>query len=115
MVYRAQDESLYFSQTDSQKLGKLNLKTLVQSSIFLNPSQIPSPGALCNYKDQLCVADVHLPNIYEVNTNNPPTSDSNSLPLTAIGNAKDVLALTSTDGNLYALEKGGFWVKAGIT
>jgi hypothetical protein len=107
MVYRSQDDSLYFSESDSQKLGKLNLKTLVLSDVFLNNSQIPSPGALCFFQDRLCVADENLPTIYEVNTENPSASDSDSTSLIPVGKAKDVLALTCSEGVLYALEKGG--------
>jgi hypothetical protein len=112
MVYRPQDDSLYFSEPDHQKVEKLNMKTLMLSVVFSNNTQLPSPGALCLFQGHLCVADSQLSNIYKVDVEEP--SSSGSVSLTLVGNAKDILALASSDGSLYALQKGGFLVKVGL-
>jgi len=110
MVYRQQDDSLYFSEPEQQKVEKLNMKTLAISAVFSNNAQVPDPGALCLYQDTLCVADSQLPTIYEVNLDQL----SDPVSLTAVGKAKDVLALASSGGSLYALQKGGLLVKVGL-
>lgn len=110
MIYRQQDDSLYFSEPDQLKIEKLNMKTLVISAVFSNNAQVPHAGALCLYQNTLCVADSQLPTIYEVNLDQL----SDPVSLTAVGKAKDVLALASSDGTLYALQKGGLLVKVGL-
>jgi hypothetical protein len=114
MVYRAQDNSLYFSEPDSQKVEKMDMKSLVISTVFSNNAQVPNPGALCLFQDHLCVADSQLPTIYEANLDETQLSPAGSVSLSAVGSAKDVLALSTSDGFLYALQKGGFLVKVGL-
>lgn len=110
MVYRPQDDSLYFS--DSNQVKKMDMKTLVISTIFANNPLVPSPGALCLYKDSLCVADTKLPDIYQIKTDDKQSTGS--VILTAVGKAPDVLALSASDGFLYALANGGILLKVGL-
>jgi len=114
MVYRPKDNSLYFSEPGGKKIERIDMKSLVVSALFSNNTQIPSPAALCLYQDNLCVADSDLPTIYEVKPDNNSSSVTVSVSLLAVGNAKDVLALSSSDGLLYAFQKGGFLLKVGI-
>lgn len=111
MIYLPQDDCLYFSEPDNKKIEKLNMKSLAITDVVSGQSQLSSPGALCLFQDHLCVADTRLPTIYEVSAN--PASASVSL--FPVGKAKDILALASSDGILYALEKGDQLVKVGLT
>ena len=114
MVYRPNDDSLYFSEPDNHRIEKLDMKTLEISTVFSNNSLVPSPEALCIYQDNLCVADKQLPTIYEVKFDSQPSSAPVSVSFLAVGKAEDVLALSSSDGFLYALQKGGLLVKLGL-
>ena len=115
MVYRQQDDSLYFSNSGNNNVEKLNMKTLVVSAVISNNPLVPSPGAICLYKENLCVADMNLSSIYVVDLTQRPASVTFSAPLSIVGNAKNVLALSSSDGFLYALERNGFLVKVGLS
>ena len=112
MVYLPQDDCLYYSEPDNKKVEKMNMKSLAISTVFSNIDQVPNPGALCLYQGHLCIADSQLSTVYEVVQDED--SPSHSVSLTAIGNGKDVLALCSSDGSLYALQKGGVLVKMGL-
>jgi hypothetical protein len=114
MVYRPQDDSLYFSGPDNNKVEKLNMKTLAISLVFSDNPLVPSPGAICLYQDKLCVADTGLTTIYEVKLDDKQSSVTVSAPLSAVGSAKEVLALASSDGALYALQRDGLLVKVGL-
>ncbi len=103
MVYRQQDDSLYLSEPDNHMVEKMDLKTFSITTVFSQSPRIPSPGALCLYQGNLCAADEKSAAIYEVTPAN-----GNPVSLKAVGNAKDALALTSTDGRLYAFQEGGF-------
>jgi hypothetical protein len=112
MVYRPQDDSLYFSTQD--KVNKLNVKSLAISNFFSANTQVPSPGALCLFHCNLCVADSNLPAIYEVKAADHPSSGTIPVSLSAVGNVDGVLALSPSEDSLYALQKGGFLVKVGV-
>jgi hypothetical protein len=86
MVYRQQDDSLYFS--DSNQVRKLDMKTLVVSMVFANNPLLPSPGALCLYQDSLCIADTTLTDIYQIKTDDKQTPST--ITLAAVGKASDV-------------------------
>ena len=117
------------------------MKTLVVSDVLSNNAQVPSPGVLCFYQDDLCVADQKLTAVYELipvstppaaplsNKNHAalkqtatpiaatsPTATATPLPpsLKTLGNAKGVLALTVSEGVLYAFLQGGLLVKVGL-
>lgn len=136
MAYRPKDDSLYFSDTDTKRVERLDLKTSTLSTVFSDDPRLPSPAALCIFQDNLCVADRNLPAIYEViggATPPPPAGSVTSAPasaasptptltptpipatFTAVGNANNVIALSSSDGFLYALDKDGQLVKVGLS
>ncbi len=108
LLYRPQDNSLYFSEPDSRKVEKLDMKSLAVSTVLSNNPLVPSPAALCLYEDNLCVADSNSATIYEVPPPNGPSTVATPAPLSVLGNVNDLLALCSSDGNLYALQRGGF-------
>ena len=114
MVYRTSDNSLYFSEPGNKKVEKMDMKSFVVSTVFSNRSEVSSPGALCLFRDSLCVADSHLPTIYSVETDFHSSPATASVSFSALGKAKDVLALATSDGFLYALQRGGLMVKVGL-
>lgn len=114
MVYRDQDDSLYFSEPYNKAVEKLDMKSLVVSTLISNKPQVPSPGALCLFQDHLCVADSQLPTIYEIKLDERSFSSADPVSLSPAGNAKDVLALTSSEGRLYAIQKGGQLIQVGL-
>lgn len=107
VVYRKEDDSLYFSEPAQQKIEKMNMKSLVVTGVLAKDPRVPSPGAICLYKDQLMVADSTLPGVFSVALN------QKKVPAAAVpyGAATDVLALCRCGDDLYAIQRGGFLLK----
>jgi len=106
MVYDPKDESLYFSETESKSLGRLDLKSLKVSTVFSNDSRVPAPRALCLGQDKLYVADKTLPTVYELELKDGKNPGQKEASFKAVGQADHVLEMAYSDGSLYALRSG---------
>lgn len=113
LIYYPQEDSLYFSQPADKKLSKLNMKSGAVSTVFSNNPLVPSPAALGLWEDHPCVADSDSPGVFLILPDSQSTTTTAGTSLQNIGNVKDVLALTASEGVLYALQKGGFFVRVG--
>jgi sugar lactone lactonase YvrE len=106
MVYSPKDGGLYFSERDSQKIRKLDLKTSLMTTILAGNSLVSRPMALCLMKDQLYVADQSLPDVYRVDMLPTTTTAQASVSLVEVGKGDQIQELASSDGILYALQAG---------
>jgi hypothetical protein len=102
MVFDAKSNSLYFTQPSYQVLRKIDIATGENSIVLQKNPQLPSPGAICLFRDHLCVADTNLPSVYQVDaTDHTPVAKVN---LTEIAKGEKILNLTTSDNILYAFE-----------
>jgi len=102
MVFDPKSNSLYFTQPDFQVLRKVDIVTGENSILLQKNPQLPSPGAICLFRDHLCVADANLPSVYQVDaTENTPVAKTN---LAEIAKGEKILSLTASDDILYAFE-----------
>ncbi len=110
MVFDPKSNSLYFTQPDFQVLRKADIATGENSIIFQKNPQLPNPGAICLFRDHLCVADMNLPSVYQVDaTENTLTAKVN---LAEIAKGEKILNLTASDDILYAFEDSDTpWVR----
>jgi len=100
LVYRSQDDSLYFSQPDSQSLYKLALKTLAITSVLLKDPQVLWPYALCVNGDKLDVSDRATSKVFEV------TLGGKNASLKEVGQGMNILGLAVSGETLYAIQTG---------
>jgi hypothetical protein len=104
MVYWARNDSLYFTNTDTDSLARLDLKTGTVSTVFSKSALLPAPQALYATKDHFYIADRELPTVYELSW-----TESKSAPqmtLNGVGIADHVVQLAYSDKTLYALQSG---------
>jgi hypothetical protein len=106
MVYRSEDNSLYFSNPDTQTLNRLDLKSLSVLPVLFKNKKIPSPQALCVSGGKFYIADKDLPTVYEVSFGDAKAKEGADLVLKEAGQANGVLALSYSDKYLYALQTG---------
>ena len=106
MVYRPQDDSLYFSEPESQTLARLDLKTSLVSNVFVKNVQVPAPRALCVNGGDFYVADSVLPAIYMLDITDVKNSDQKVLSFKQTGQADNVLEMAFSGKSLYALQAG---------
>jgi hypothetical protein len=106
MVYDPADDSLYFS-TRGRKIQRLDMRSGQVSDVLEDNVHLPNPGALCFHQGNIYIADRNLPTVYELLPQPQRTANPVAGPLMASGDAKDVVALASSNGVLYALQKGG--------
>ncbi len=104
MVYRPQDDSLYFSRPWSGQIGKLDLKSLAVSIILTNNPQVPSPQALCIDQNKLFVADANLPGVYELVLPDGNSMDKDGVVLKNVGEGDHIQEMAFSNGVLYALQ-----------
>jgi hypothetical protein len=98
MVYRPQDDSLYFSQPDNKSISKFDLKTLAMTTVVIKDNQVSWPFALCVNGDKLDVSDRETSKVFEV------TLGDKSVRLNEVGAGISVLALTASGERLYAIQ-----------
>ncbi|HTA75603.1 MAG TPA: hypothetical protein VK791_00430 [bacterium] len=106
MVYRPQDDSLYFTKTDTDTLARLDLKTQTVSTVLSKSPLVPSPQALCAIKDHFYIADRELPTVYEVLWPEGKAVVNPQVTLNGVGIADHVVQLAYSDKTLYALQSG---------
>jgi len=102
LVYRPQDDSLYFSLPAAHSIQKLDLKTQTFSTLLANEERLPAPKALCAVGNKLYAADQDGSAIYEVGLD----TAAQQPPLAKVGKGRQVLALAESNGLLYALQAG---------
>jgi hypothetical protein len=107
MVYRAKDDALYFS-TEDDRVRRLGLQDLKLTDVVWKDPKVPSPGPLCTMGDELVLADRTSGSVAKVGLDGPATVTA---ALTEVGKAKDLVALTCSQGVLYGLSKEGGLVR----
>lgn len=108
LVYRPQDDCLYFSVPawgGSGSLQKLDLKSKKLSTVISTNPLLPNPQALCVTNSQMFLADQKLPTIYSVEFGSN-TASSASVSLKPFGQGDQILELSFSDGILYGLQTG---------
>ncbi len=108
MLYRPQDDSLYFSEPESKSLGKLDLKSLAISTVFTNDPQLPSPQALCLGNDKFYAADRDSSAVFELSLPDAKTPDQKVVTFKQIGQADHIQGMAYSDGVLYAIQAGAY-------
>jgi hypothetical protein len=106
LVYREQDDAVYYSEPSNGSIERFDLKAkAVTTVLFANPN-MPQPKALCIDQNHIYVADAELPNIYELQINDKAAPSTVSTSLFLVGTGSHVLGMTYSDGILYALQRG---------
>jgi hypothetical protein len=102
LVYLPSTDSVVFSQPDLGTLKKLDLKTGQVTLVLDHSTAIPHPAALCVTGGVLYAADRDLLQVYSLGlkTSAPPDLTPAALAVT------QVMALSGTGENLYALQAG---------
>jgi len=106
MVYRSQDDSLYFTNIDTDSLARLDLKTQTVSTVFSKSTLVPAPLALCITKDHFYIADHDLPTVYEMSLPEGKGVVNPQVSFNGVGIADHVVQLAYSDKTLYALQSG---------
>jgi hypothetical protein len=106
MVYRPQDNSLYFSEPTSHTLRRLGLATGKLETLFFNDPRIPAPAALCLEGDKLDLSDLNLPVVFRADPSKPLPAKGQTFPLEQAGKGCRVDRLVVSDGILYGLGMG---------
>jgi hypothetical protein len=104
MVYRPQDDSLYFTKTDTDSLTRLDLKTQTVSTVFSKSTLVPAPLALCITKDHFYIADRDLTTVYEMSWPEGKGVVNPQVTFNGVGIAEHVVQLAYSDKTLYALQ-----------
>ncbi len=102
MAYWPKDNSLYLSDPVDNAVYRFDLKTEVDSVVLKQNKQVMSPGALYADTQSLYLADLVSPEIYQVEPGKTPAE----VKLELAGKGKQVVALTKSDGVVYALQLG---------
>ncbi|HTA75601.1 MAG TPA: hypothetical protein VK791_00420 [bacterium] len=106
MVYRPQDDSIYFSQPDSKSLSKIDLKTATISPVLTNNPKLLAPMALCIAGDKFYVSDKATSNVFEMILPEGKSAAHQEVELKQVGKGDNVIELAYTDNALYALQAG---------
>ena len=107
MAYRPQDDGIYYTQTSSGQLQRVDLKTGAITTVFSGNALVPFPMALCLAQGKLYVADRDLPSVYQVNLPDKPVSSQGPVSLVPVAQGDHIQELAfSKDGILYALQRG---------
>ncbi len=106
MVYREQDDSLYYSEPSNGSIQKFDLKTKTVSTVLSSSPEVPQPKALCIDRNKIYVADSELTNVYELQINDKAAPSTISTNLYLVGTGNHILEMTYSDGILYALQRG---------
>jgi len=99
LTYRAQDNSLYYSDPSGGTISRFDLKSLKASVVIHDNSLLPHPKTLKMLNGKLFSADAA--NLYEVQIDDKNPASVPALALVA--KFTGIQALTFTDGSIYAL------------
>jgi hypothetical protein len=105
LVYLPSDQSLYFSEPSGHRLERMGLKAQKISVVLSHDKRLAFPQALCVSGGRLYAAGRRNPSVYEVKSN--PNGAPGPVSLVEAGKGGEVVALTESDGILYALQAGG--------
>jgi hypothetical protein len=99
LAYRAQDNSLYYTDVYAGTITRLDLKTL-KTSVFLHDNPLlPHPKTLKIFNGKLYSADAF--NLYEIQIDDKNPASTPTLAL--VTKFAGIEALAFTDGSIYAL------------
>ena len=105
LAYLPKEHSLYFTQPTLHALTRLDLSSGKTQS-FHADIHFPNPGALAVLGDKLCVADFHLPSVYQVDSLSKSPGGDLVPAVTELGQGQNILSLASSGKKLYALQRG---------
>jgi hypothetical protein len=100
LVYRSEDDALYFTDPTLGKLQRYDLKKAQLTEVSLDRRLLGKPKALCVYQGRLFVSESSTSLIYRVDIK----TDGLSAKLTYAGKGISIRELTSTNGCIYALQ-----------
>jgi hypothetical protein len=103
LVYRSEDDSLYFTEPTAHLLQRLDVKTGKIGTLLSNDPKIVAPRALCVEGDRLDVSDATTSAIFKLKIGSGPVTTPG---LEDLGKGSGVLRLGFSDGRLYALQEG---------
>jgi hypothetical protein len=99
MAYQPSKNSLFFSEPAQAGVQKLDLKANRISTVLQHRLEIPTPEALCFWKDQIYIADRNLTEVYQL-----AEQSLGPALLNPAGAGQEILALSGSDKGLYALQ-----------
>jgi hypothetical protein len=106
LVFRPQDNSLYFTEPERKRVRRLDLKALTLQTVFENDPRIPAPRSLAVAQDKLYVADQALPKLYEIKiAPGASVSQPTAYSLEEVGKGDHILEMAFSNGTLYALQE----------
>ena len=104
IVYDPKRDALLFSQPAAHAVRMLDMKTRKVTDLIADEPMLPSPGPLCIVKDILYVADSSTLKVWECKWDPAAKPDVKPYTFQDMGTVTHPLALSYSDGSLYALQ-----------
>jgi len=106
MAYSPMDQGLYLSMPNRGLLQRVDLKNKTLTQLLANDPQVPQPRALGVFSNKLYLSDGKTSVLYQVEPMFNSLNAAVTVRLDKAGSGENILELTASGENLYALQEG---------